>query len=64
MTIKEKIINYVKTENKNKLPIEDKIEYLKMIKESKDIDLNDAELNYVSEEGIIVKNIVKNIKKY
>ena len=62
MLITDKISNYVKTGKKNKLPIDEKIEYLKYLKEQS-IDISAIDKNFVSKEGIIVQKVISNLIK-
>lgn len=60
MTILEKIIGTIKN---NKMTLENKISYLKILTE-RGIDLNNIDDDYISPENIIVKKVINNIKKY
>lgn len=64
MSIREKIFNYIQTEHKNKLPLEEKIEYLYELKKEEDIDYSADNSKFVSKDGVIVQNVINNIKKY
>lgn len=58
------IINKISSSIKNRrMTLEEKITYLENLK-NKGINLKDISLDYISEDGIIVNNVIINIKKY
>lgn len=60
MTVIEKIKNSLIT---RKMSIDEKIEYLKILKD-RGINLNKVSKEYETEDGVIVYNVISNLKKF